>query len=284
MSCAAMSSTLPDLAYIKRDIPIAAVADELNLEVSGNMMRCWRPANHQHGDRTPSVGFNGKNNTGRCFVCDDIRFSNIDLVMAVRACSTREAIGWIAARFPVPVIPKGRHLMKREQLEPCSRVGFGGRLENVVRSGLWATLTPSAKAILGVFSELADPNSDSLMISYRGLMRFAGVGSNSSVARSVKYLERICLLKVQRNDAGDGLRGCNSYLLTLDNPALEKLMTRIHQQHRAEAEAEREIREELRSRRRQQRTALPVKPLSNHCSAVESHTVTRCSVKLASGM
>jgi len=46
---------LPDISYIKSSVPIAEVAGLLGLEVIGNMIRCWRTENHQHGDRTPSV-------------------------------------------------------------------------------------------------------------------------------------------------------------------------------------------------------------------------------------
>ena len=140
----------------------------------------------------------------------------------------------MASRFHVPVIPKGKHINGREQPQPFSRVAVGGRLENVVRSGLWAAFPPSAKAILGVFCEMSEPNTDELQISYRGLMRFSGVGSYASVARVIKHFERICLLKVERGTSNDGLRACNKYMLTLDHPVLLGLMRQIHEQQRKE--------------------------------------------------
>jgi hypothetical protein len=146
---------------------------------------------------------------------------------------------------------------------------WGGRLENIVRSGLWAELSHSKKAILAVFCELADANDHSLRISYRGLMRFAGVRSCATVAGAIKHFERICLLKVERGLSGDGLRACNVYRLTLDHPVLLKNMTNIHQHQQAEIKAERELREEERKGRRTQRQLLPVKPLYNQCSAEE---------------
>jgi hypothetical protein len=217
--------------------------------MSGNLMHCFRPENHQHGDRTASVGLNRKTNKGKCFVCDNLPFSNVDLVEMVLGCTIREAIEWIAARFKVPAIPKGKHLQSREQREPFSRVGLGGRLENIVRSGLWAYLHPSERAILGVLCELSESNTDSLQISYRGLMRFAGVRSYATVARVVKQFERICLLKVDRSVGGDGLRNCNRYVLTLNHPVLHDLMASLYQQQHREIEAEREIRKDQRRRR-----------------------------------
>lgn len=198
------TSGVPDLDFIKKSVPITAVATELGLRVSGQMMHCWRHEQHQHGDRTASVGFIKRTNKGKCFACDDLPFSNVDLVMNVLGCSTIQAIQWIAARFPVPTIPKGRHLKHREQLQPFSRVGLGGRVENLVRSGLWAALSHSEKAILAVFCELADPNTHNLRISYRGLMRFAGVRSCATVAGATKHFERICLLRVERGSTGMG--------------------------------------------------------------------------------
>lgn len=44
------TGSYPDLHYIKRQIPIAEVARELDLRVIGNTAHCWRPKNHKNGD------------------------------------------------------------------------------------------------------------------------------------------------------------------------------------------------------------------------------------------
>jgi hypothetical protein len=176
----------PDLTFIKKFVPIREIAIELGLEVSGSSARCWRPDNHQNGDRTPSVGFSRKN-IGKCFVCDDHAWSNVDLVTIVRGCTLREAIEWIAARFPVPQIPKGKHLTTTERWESRSRVGTSGfALENLVRSGLWASLTKSEIAALGVLLAYADSATGIAKISYRGIMRYAGIGSFTTVSRVLR--------------------------------------------------------------------------------------------------
>src|SRR5712691_4768961 len=105
-----MPSTCPDFSYIRVRVPIRDVARELGLEVLGNMVRCWRPERHQHEDRTPSVGLHIRRNTARCFVCDPRSLSTIDLVMSVQGASVKSAARWIAERFQVPGLPKGKHL------------------------------------------------------------------------------------------------------------------------------------------------------------------------------
>lgn len=44
-----------DLEYMRRSVPIQRVTEQLGLRTAGNMIHCWRPENHQHGDRTVSV-------------------------------------------------------------------------------------------------------------------------------------------------------------------------------------------------------------------------------------
>ena len=74
--------TLPDMVYCRREIPIADVARELGIRVSGRTTaHCWRDG-HQNGDRTPSLSFS--RNRARCHVCNTDAKSVIDLVM-VRA-------------------------------------------------------------------------------------------------------------------------------------------------------------------------------------------------------
>jgi DNA-binding HxlR family transcriptional regulator len=238
-------SGIPDLNYIKRQVPIAAVASALRLDVSGSGARCWRPEAHQYGDRSPSVSFSKRRNTGKCFVCDDRSWSNVDLVTMIRGCSVREAIHWIAERWAVPTIAK-KHITERKSV-PAARVGCGGSLEEIIRAGLWAQLSAPEKSTLIIFSELAPLGA--LRISYAGLARLTGVGSFSTISAVLKRFERIGLLKVQREPARDGVRACNKYALTLDSPALHSLLAAIHQTAKREAEAEREIRRRARLQR-----------------------------------
>jgi hypothetical protein len=248
-------ASYPDLNFIKKRIAITDVARELDLQVTGRTARCWRPESHKHGDQSPSVSFNPKTNKGRCFFCDDRSWSNIDLVMKIRDCSIREAIGWIAARFRVPEIPKGKHLAKRGLLEPY-RVGTSGfPLEDVVRSGLWAAMSPAERAVLGTLCAFGDRGTGLVTISYRGIMRFAGVGSSATVSRVLSRFSKICLIDICHESAGDGLNRCSSYVLTRDHHVFQKLMRDTLQQQRLEIDAEKQIRAERRQARARERAA-----------------------------
>ena len=240
----------PDLAFIKKFIPIAEIAVELGLNVSGNSAHCWRSDNHKNGDRTPSVSFNTRRNIGRCFVCDDHAWSGIDLVMMVRGVSIREAAEWIAARFRVPQIRKGKHIRGREQWDSSSRVGVSGfSLEGIVRMGFWATLTCSEARVLVVFCTFCAPGSGNKAISYRGIMRFAGVRSQSTVSRVLKRFSRMGLLEITRGSA-HGFRTCNTYSLTLHSHALTETLREIYQRQREAIAVEKQIRTELRAARK----------------------------------
>jgi len=256
---------IPDVRYIKTRIPVADVALELGLEVfDGRMMRCWRPENHQHGDRTPSVGIDPRRNRVRCFICDPRAYSAIDLVQKILGCDTRDAINWIAARFEVPSIPKGRHLPKADPFRSVSRVGLGGSLEQVIRSGLWANLTPSERSILPVLCELGDSTKDAFEMSYRGIRHYSGIGSDTTVLAALHHFEQMHLLKIHRaREAGGLLRACNSYELTFDDQRLLELMAEFYQREQKEIEAERQNRQEQRNIRRR---VLAKKPINSATS------------------
>ena len=113
----------PDFEYIRRKIPIADVARELGMRISGYRAHCWRTEYHRNDDANPSISFRKQQNSGRCFVCDPNTWSNIDLVMRYRSCNLRQAASWIAANFEVPQRPKGAHIKKRQNWFPHFRAG-----------------------------------------------------------------------------------------------------------------------------------------------------------------
>ena len=87
-----------DLNEIKSKNNILDVARELGLEVHGTSARCFRPERHKHRDQSPSLSFDTKRNTFRCFVCRDVGGSVIDLVMQVKGLSFRKAVEYLANR------------------------------------------------------------------------------------------------------------------------------------------------------------------------------------------
>jgi hypothetical protein len=244
---------MPDLRFIKAQIRIADVARKLDLSVFGTQMACWRPENHQNNDRTPSVSLS-KKNRACCHVCDAPHdLSNVDLVMQILRCSLPDAIMWIANRFDVPWIPRSERPAKpATRIKVVGRVGTCGPLESLIRSGLWRKLTLREQSALSVFSNFADSNG-SFTISYKGITRFTGVGSYTTVSRILSHFVQLGMLEIQRDDADSLVRPTNTYCLTLDSPPLQKLIQEMLEQQRRHIEQEKCLRREQREQRRKQR-------------------------------
>jgi hypothetical protein len=231
--------TLPDMTFIRREIPIADVARELGIRVAGsNAAHCWRVGAHQNGDRTPSMGFN-KRNRARCYVCDAGAMSVIDLVIAYKECSLKEATAWFCARWPVPTIAKNTKLARRERWA-TSPVGYSSfPLEEFIRSGVWAALDDPARAILPVMFCFAERGTVS--VSYRGLARYSGLASSATVAKAFQQLKRIGILEALPRLAGSSFREPSSYRFTLDSSKFQAALSEIYARLKLESGAEREL-------------------------------------------
>ena len=241
----------PDLEYIKTRIPITTIARDLGLCVKGYKARCWRPENHRNSDFNPSVGFQKAETRYRCFVCDAHSGSNIDLVMAVLDVDMREAVRWICGRCDVPSVSTGRHQSSSERWSPHFRVGVSGfdLMETIIRSGLWKDFSPSERAILPVLLDYADRSNGLATISYRGIMRYAGIGSPTTVSKALRRFENIYILKIFRGK-DSGLRAINAYCVSADDPRFQEIVTEICRKQREEIEIERQLREEARNARK----------------------------------
>src|SRR5260370_41272049 len=109
---------LPDMNFIRREIPIVDVARELGIRVAGrNAAHCWRVGAHQNRDRGPSLSFH--RNRAKCHVCDVDSMSVIDLVIKHQefepSSALREATVWICAHWSVPTIAKNTKLSRPER-------------------------------------------------------------------------------------------------------------------------------------------------------------------------
>ncbi len=199
-----------DLAFIRRHVSITDVARELDVQVFGSRARCWRPENHQNGDRTPSVSF--YRNRFKCHCCDERSGSVIDLVVSALGCDLRGALDWIAQRYAVPE----RGPTTRQRWRP-TRAGVGGYMWDVViRSGLLAELPKTAGIVLGVLCGFAEPDQGRCEISYSGLMRYGGIRTRKIIARELRLLEGLGLLNRDRAARAGGFRAPNVYQLHLD--------------------------------------------------------------------
>ena len=269
----------PDINFIRKNVPVQDVARDLGLRVNGyHRAHCWRVQSHHNGDADPSIGFDAKKNRGCCFVCDEHAWSNVDLVAMVLGCSTREAVEWIASRFPVPMTPRGKHIAKRRGWHPSYRVGVSGSIfEWLTRSGFWASLTPTQRSVLVVLHTFTDNETGVAEISFRGIMRFAGIGSPTSVAAAMQRFRRLHVLDVEGRDGSDGFRSCNRYRLTFDDAKFLAFLNETYRRQHEEIELERAFRVEDRKQRRRQKSSavsVPVTTLSNGCSTVKPHATT----------
>lgn len=267
MSVGLRSSKFVDLEYVRQCLPIRHVAEQLGLTIQGRMIRCWRPEKHQHNDRTPSVAMHETHNIAKCFVCDAKALSTIDLVMSVRGSDFPAAMDWILSRYQVPDAPKGKHIARPERWPERFQVRPGGPLhETLIRCGIWAELTPAQRSIIPVLENFAE--SSVVQISYRGLMRYAGVRSASTVSAALKRFCALGFLRVDAKRDADGLRVCNKYRFCPDDPHFVRIANECHRHQQEQITYERQLRKEARKNRAQ---LLRVNPLSNDCSASEFH-------------
>jgi hypothetical protein len=237
------SSGIPDAEYIRDRVPIQDVARKLGLEVKGRHGHCWRIEAHANGDSNPSIWFN-RNNRGCCQACDGRAWSNIDLVKMVLRLDVADAIRWIAERFEVPLLPKGKHLVKRQRWAPRFRVGTGGDImEDFVRSGLLAELSGAHAKVLEVLRTFADDDGR-VVISYLGIMQYAGI-AKATVRSALLHLQKLHVMEIQ--SARDGpLRACGVYQFTPDDPAFLAHARERYEQHREIIQAQRAARAERR--------------------------------------
>jgi hypothetical protein len=234
---------LPDMAFIRREIPIIDVATSLGIRVAGrNVAHCWRVGAHRHGDQTPSVSFH--RNRAKCHVCDVDALSPIDLVINYNDCSLHEAVAWICERWTVPSIAKNKKLSRPERWQ-TSRVGISAfPLEKLVRSGAWAeTFDDAARAILPVlfcFEEAGE-----VAISYAGLRRYSGKSSPTTIARVLRHFAEIGLLEALPKTHSN-FREVRRYRFTLESSKLQTVLLRVHEHLEAERDQDRRLRSELK--------------------------------------
>jgi hypothetical protein len=163
------------------------------------------------------------------------------------------AARWIDANFDVPHIPKGKQ--RTAPIRPYV-VGHEQPIELLVKSGIWAGLSPQAQRIVPVLFSFADRQDQTFLvrIGYRGIIRYSGVGSSTSVSKALKQLEEIDWLKPAPSGGGERsgaiLRGVSSYLLTPFIDGLWELANGTAAQMCAEIVAECELRAEQRCARR----------------------------------
>jgi hypothetical protein len=242
-------SGLPDMEFIRRQIPIVEVARELGIRTAGpNTAHCWRVGAHQNGDRSPSMAF--RRNRAKCQVCDADSMSVLDLVIKFQVLpnsALKAATQWICSHWTVPKIAKNTKLSRPERWS-TSPVGLSSfPLERFIRSGIWAKLDHGARSILPVLFCFAE--RDAACISYRALRRYSGTSSDATIAKALRQLKQIGILESPPKTSNN-FRDAGRYYFTLDSPKFQSMLTSVHDQLRFERDGEREL-------RAQRRNALP---------------------------
>jgi DNA primase len=89
-----------DIEAVKAANPILDVLRDLGIPSQNNRIRCLKPENHSHGDRTPSVSVWPDRGQFKCWVCADVKGDVIDLVKLAKGCSFREALEYLGRNNP----------------------------------------------------------------------------------------------------------------------------------------------------------------------------------------
>jgi hypothetical protein len=146
-----------------------------------------------------------------------------------------------------------------------------------VQSGLWATIPAAQQSVLVALLSFIDPFTLEGQVSNRGLLRYSGRGSASTICAAIRTAERMNFLRVERQ-AGPRqdwpMRSCNTFILTPNDPRFCALAETVARQHREEVEVERAARKAGRQQLRREKSALgPVtgEILFNWCSVASSH-------------
>lgn len=239
---------IPDMAYIRRHVPIADVARELDLRRGTNgLIHCWHPERHVNGDATASASILKTLNRIKCFGCDSLLLGPVDLVADVRGLTPKDAAVWIAQRFSVPSIEPRKHL--KEPARIIHEVGLEGELGLLIRSGLWAQLSAFAQRLLPVlleFADRADPRkrTRTLRLSYRAMQRYTGVGSPRAIAKALAELEEVGWLQKAKRPAAGPVGQTASYVLTPFSDQVQQLANSTAADLKTDIRIERELRAE----------------------------------------
>jgi len=103
-------------------------------------------------------------------------------------------------------------------------------------------MTAAERSILVTLDNFKDSESDITRMSYRAIMRYAGVGKMANISAAIKSLCRMGALQVHRGQRTGITRECSAYRVTLDNPKFLELCNAVFAEARQEIAQEREYR------------------------------------------
>jgi hypothetical protein len=270
--------SLPDMKFMRSQIPISDVATVLGVRTAGrSTAHCWRVGQHQNGDRTASVSF--FKNRAKCHVCDSRALSTIDLVATYHGYSLAEAVAWIRSRFEVPLVAKGAKVSRPERWTP-GRAGVAHfPLEVLTRMGGWASLSDAGRAVLVAIACFADPTTGEATISTRGLSRYSGKSRNA-ITSAVRQLEAIGLLKVTRAKDGQFYK-VSTYMLQPDSAKFQRVLSEVHERLTLDRDQERIAAAEARIPKSTTLPSYRATPSSERLSPRAAHLYPRLKVQVS---
>jgi hypothetical protein len=185
----------------------------------------------------------------------------LDLVADVLGLGLKEAAVWIAARFPVPYIASGKHIKEPPRI--IHAAGFETALGLLIRSGLWARLSPITQRLVPVLLELAEfkataasdqqDQTKSICISYRAMGRYAaskaGQTSASNISRALAELKEIGWLKPEKRAGSGPVRKVAAYILTPFSETVYECANATVAELNTEIAEEKKLRKQARRRR-----------------------------------
>jgi hypothetical protein len=173
-----------DLAYVRREIPMAEVLAQLKLETDGRRYRCWRQVKHK---RKFTLSIFRKKNAARCFECHRRVLSTIDVVVEALGVDVSAALRWFGERWQVP---------RRELIGGRSRAvappGSVPSLEAFVLSEMFPALSHAAQslAIVLLTHAMANPEGK-VQIAGIELQRRTGIANRRTLRRAqLELVER----------------------------------------------------------------------------------------------
>jgi hypothetical protein len=261
---------------VNRHLPIRDVWAALGLRLGpGAMIRCWHPVLHKTGDRTPSVGIRKATSRVRCFACGSKTLSVIDVVMDVRSMDVAGAVRWLRLHFELKYISRGLHLKDNHAIRPY-QVGHEQPTELLIKSGIWADLSPASQRIAPVLLCFAEhgkqPDTFEVRLGYRTIQRYSGIGSFETISNALHQLAELEWLKKlpEENIEATVVRNANSYVLTPYSDTLMETANSMAGANRAAIEQERELRRQQRNARRHSSQASQGSALSSSTEKSET--------------
>jgi hypothetical protein len=200
--------TVPDAAYVRRELRISDLAMKLGLDVRGRWVRC--PYDRGHWARVWV-----RKNAVKCFHCRRRPLSTIDLVVEVLGNDVGEVLRWIAPHFDIPRrrlrVTTNRFGTTRHAYVDYQAIKGPARLKPCAaalrRSPGWPRLSHGARLLAAFLLDTIPRETLVLTTTYRELQRNTGIGNRGTLKRAFGQLAAIGLVETAIEATGREIHG-----------------------------------------------------------------------------